>query len=374
MALELRDPYASRATDPAARQVLDPHPATLARRAKLAITWESKNVTRDIAPMLDSLTYIDNLTGLSDELALQLADRDGLWAGDWRPETGDRVTARVEFTDSWFGSKIPSLRLGTFAFDKASLSGPPRRVSLQCQSAPLGTGLRRRKRTKTWRGVTLQQIAQDMADRAGVSLRFNGPVGGRYDKAVQHNKSDLEYLEDLCKDVGRTVKVTESEAGPAIAIFEEHELDGQPSVGTIDLIGGRVYGFLFDADDSARYSEAHIKVFDERIGKVVEQRFPRAGQTIPGLPQNGQTLELKFSASDGAQAAVFAEKMLRSENRFANRGKLSVMGDPGLVAGVTFDLTNAFSFDGKYIITRAEHHAGKGYTVDLDVRRVLEGY
>ena len=66
--------------------------------------------------------------------------------------------------------------------------------------------------------------------------------------------------------------------------------------------------------------------------------------------------------------------MLRAANRFATSGQITTVGDCGLVAGVTFDLKNAFGFDGKFIITRAEHRAVGGYTCVLDVRRCLDGY
>lgn len=369
------DAYAARATDPNAQQTLDPHPKS-GRRVQLAVSWETasvgnaKAIIRDLAPHLTGLNYVDNLSGAADDLSIELEDRDGLWSGDWRPKFGDKVVARLKFNDPWFGSKVTDLRLGTFAHDKISLAGFPRRASLMCVSAPLATALRRRKRTRAWRGVTLKQIAKDIADRASLSLNFDGNEGAKYGHAVQNNKSDLEFLEELCKEVGRTLKVAEG----SIAVFEEHALDGRAASGTIDLIGRKVLGFAFDGDDNGRYGSCHVKCFDPRTGKVIQYQFPPTGKTIPGLDPNGQTLELAISMSDAAEAATRAEKLLRLANKFGTSGKITTTGDPGLVAGVTFDLVNAFSLDGKYIITRAEHKTVGGYTCALSVRRVLEGY
>jgi uncharacterized protein len=248
METRVSDIYATSPADVDAEQVHDPYPdQKTARHTKLAVSWQSKAIARDLAPHLLGLTYTDNLSGAADDLSLELEDKDQLWAGDWRPEFGDTVVARLEVTEAWFGDKVTSLKLGTFAHDKISFRGPPNTVTLQCVSAPLATGLRRRKRTRAWRSVDLKQIAQDVCDRAGMTLDFSGAAGPKFKSAVQNDKSDLEFLEELCKEVARTVKVTES----SIAIYDEAKLDQGDAAGEIDRTGGYVIGWDFDGDDSA---------------------------------------------------------------------------------------------------------------------------
>jgi phage protein D len=369
------DPYQARPVDQDALQVLDPYTAKkVARHTSLAVTWESRAIARDISPDLIALTYVDNLTGAADDLQFEVQDRDSLWSGDWQPETGDVVVARARAA-GWFGfgQPVTELRLGKFAHDKITLTGPPHTVTLAAVSAPIATALRRRKRTRAWRGVTIKQIAQDIADRAQMTLGFDGAEGPKYKHAVQNDKSDLEFLEEECKQIGRSVKVTES----TIQIFQEETLDGRPAAGEIDLIGGYVLdpnGWSFDGDDSARYGSCHVSCFNPTSGKVLKFQFPPNGTTIPGLDPNGQTLELVMSVSDVNHAVDRAKGMLRRANQFGSTGKLNVVGDLGLVAGVPFDLKNAGKFDGKYMITRAEHHLLGGYTTALTVRRCLEGY
>jgi phage protein D len=364
------DPYSSRPFDADADQLLEPYYQKTGRHTKLAVTWQSKAIARDLAPHLLSLTYADNLSGAADDLSLELEDRDGLWSGDWRPQFGDTVVARLE-AEGWFGEDpVTELRLGTFAHDKISLTGPPLVVSLQCVSAPLATGLRRRKRTHSWRGVNLKQIASDIAQRAGLTLEFDGSAGPAYKHALQNDQSDLEFLEEECKQVGRTLKVTESK----IVIYDELKLDAGASVGEIDLKGGHVISWSFDGDDSGRYGSCHVSCTDPRTGKTSHGQFPRDGETVPGLDPNGQTIDLVIGVSDAGGALTRAKALLRNANRFATSGKLTTVGDCGLVAGVIFDLKNAFGFDGKFIITRAGHHPIGGYVCNLDVRRCLEGY
>jgi phage protein D len=343
---------------------------TTARRTTLEVTWQGTDISRDLAPSLVNAGYADNLTGAADDFTLDLEDRAGLWSGPWRPQSGDSVVARLKTATPGWLTGLSDVRLGKFAHDKISISGPPKKVSLSCVSAPLATGLRRRKRTRTWSGVTLKRIAQDIADRAELTLAWDGDAGLKYDRCRQADKSDLEFLEELCKQVGRNLKVTEDQ----VAVFDELARDEAGSVGEISLTGGHVLSWTFDSDDSARYGSCVITFYDPRTGKEQRGQFPPDGKTIAGLDPNGQTLEIRMAVDSIGHAQARAKALLRNANRFATSGRLSVVGDVGLVAGVTFDLTEAFGFEGKFIITKAEHRPVGGYTCELAVRRCLEGY
>lgn len=354
------------------------------RHADLAITWTAKDagsnallalgggsrdITRELGDSLLSFSYTDNLTGAADDLSLEVEDRAELWSGDWQPQHGDKVEATIT-SEPWL-TDVKTLRVGTFAHDKITLAGPPARVSIKAISAPLATGLRRTKRTRSWRKATLYDIAADIADRAGVDLDWIGSDGETYKQRVQQNKSDLEFLEELCAEVGRAVKVAESaqRAGRfAIIIFPEAERDSTAPVGEIDLRGGNVLSWSFDADDSARYGSCHIKFFDPRSGKTVEAQYTDPDHV------DGQTLEVRLPVDARGQALEICKGKLRQANRFAAAGHLDVVGDPGLVAGVTFDLANAGGLSGRFIITKATHRPVGGYVCSLDVRRCVEAF
>ncbi len=363
----------------------------------IAITWLTKDggpdalldfggaprdITKDIAPHLLSLAYTDNLTGAVDDLSLELEDREGLWSGDWRPAFGDRVQARIT-ADPWL-TDVKSLLCGDFSHDKISLSGFPKRASIKAVSAPLASGLRRTKRTRAWSGVTLFQIASDIAARASVGLQWIGEdKGTTYRKREQKDKTDLEFLEEECREVGRALKVTQTPIGGnhqfSIVIFREEDQDATDPVGDLSLIGGHVLGWSFDSADAMRYGNAHLKFSDPHTGKLTSGEFPPVGTSrdariAMGLDPDGQTIEVRLAAEDKGHAIDICKGRLRAANNFANTGSLTVKGDPGLVAGVTFNLTDAFGFDGKFIITKAEHRVAPGYTCTLDVRRTIGGY
>ena len=75
------------------------------------------------------------------------------------------------------------------------------------------------------------------------------------------------------------------------------------------------------------------------------------------------------------EAKALAEKNLRLHNKFCRQARFLLPGDTNLVAGVNVMLKGWGGYDGKYIIKQAVHKLdGSGYTTQISLRMVLEGY
>ncbi len=91
--------------------------------------------------------------------------------------------------------------------------------------------------------------------------------------------------------------------------------------------------------------------------------------------KNNQQLEVSAKVGSIAEAKVLAEKRLRLHNKYEKTAAFTLPGDPDIVAGVTVMLSDWGAFDGKYIIKQARHSVDdNGYSVQIKLRRVLEGY
>lgn len=88
----------------------------------------------------------------------------------------------------------------------------------------------------------------------------------------------------------------------------------------------------------------------------------------------GKTLEVNEQVKSIAEAERLAKKKLREKNCEEFTGSFSFLGNPELLAAVNVQLEGYGAFDGKYIITKATHDIGNGYTTNIDVRRCLNGY
>ena len=333
---------------------------SLARRTEVEVTWLGVAITDEIAPFLTGVTVADPMSGAVNDLSLDLQDRDGKWSGDWRPHLGDAAEVRIK-AEAWL-TGVDSINFGTFAHDSASFSGPPNKVSIKCVSASLATGLRRHRKNRKWTSAPLEQMAQDIADAAGLDLYYNAPAVN-HGRREQKDQSDLDFLSQECTEAGFALKVGDGK----IVIFEERAREQLPPVGTISLSGGHVLGWSFEDSSTDHYGRCRVSCTKARTGKKIEGTFRDPGD-------EGPTLEVKRAVSTQAEAEAIAKGLLRSANRGGSKGQLTVIGDPGFFGGAVFDLTDARSFDGRYIVTKATHNVTGGYTCTLDVRRVLEGY
>ena len=133
------------------------------RQVKPKIVYSKKDITKDLAPYLLSLTYTDYAHGKADDLELRLADPEKLWLSDWYPVKGDKIEASLEVEGV-------TLRCGMFEVDKIEVGGPPGEITIRAQSAIITKDLRLTKRTKAWENTSLQAISQEIANRAGLTL------------------------------------------------------------------------------------------------------------------------------------------------------------------------------------------------------------
>lgn len=87
-----------------------------------------------------------------------------------------------------------------------------------------------------------------------------------------------------------------------------------------------------------------------------------------------QRLEIYEKVSTAEEALALAEKRLRYANKFGKTASFTFPGMPILCAGVTVDLEGWGSWDGRYFCYQAKHTVSGGYTTQVSLRKVLEGY
>lgn len=73
-----------------------------ARHAEIAVAFEGVDITADIRPYLLGLTYTDSEDDESDDLCIDLVDRDAVWLCDW---LGATVEAASRSTGAYAGTK-----------------------------------------------------------------------------------------------------------------------------------------------------------------------------------------------------------------------------------------------------------------------------
>lgn len=336
---------------------------SLARRARLTITYQNKDITQDIAPYLKSFEYTDNAEDKSDEIQITLEDREMLWMGDWYPEKGASVSAEIIVTD---GDNEQRLPCGTFEIDEIESTGPPNEVKIKAVSVPFSSGIRQDKQNKPWENVTLSAIAGDVAKRAELQLFFDSNDDTKFDRVDQVNQADLPFLQALCQRSGHSLKVT----GKKLVVYDQEKYENQTSVLTLKKGIDNIKSYSFATKNLSTYKDATVKYNDARTGKTHKGEF-----TAPNVAK-GPTLVVNERVSSDGEAEKLAKKRLRQKNKDENTASIPLaFGDVRLVGGVNINVEGFKVHDGKYAVTSAKHSvSNNGYDTAIEIRKCLEGY
>ena len=341
-----------------------------ARRCLVIIKYNDKDISTDLQQYLKNVSYTDNMSGEADDLQLTLEDKAGLWQSVWMPEKGATLDVSVKLIN-WQGIGEQVVRFGLFEIDEITSSGMPSEVQIKAVSVPDNNNLRGAERTRSWEKAELERIANDIATEAGLTLYYDvkeyNPV---IDRAEQTEQSDLSFLYKLCADHGLALKICDKqviifdeadyEAAEAVALVPKPKASySASSLKVLDML--KSYSLRSKVRDV--YRSCHVKYQDSSTKQKIEATFTAPDKQI------GKTL-----VDSIADAERLAKKKLREKNSDEVTGSLSFLGNPELAAAVNIQLRGFGAFDGKYIITKAQHDIGDGYTTSIDVRRCLDGY
>ena len=332
-----------------------------ARRARVQILCQG----RDISRFATDFSYTDNYDR-TDDISLTLADRDKRWAGEWFPETGETIEAEIQLFDWDRTGDDRSLPLGAFEIDSIGFSGA---VAINAVAAPITSSICSEKKNRTWKDISLKSIAEDMAGGAALKLMYKTKTNPFYDVADQNGKSDLAFLEELCKSDGLCLKVSARQ----LIVFEEAMFEAEPSRLTIQEGVSPIIDFpVFRRNAIEVYKACEIAHFDPKTDKTYVGFFQ-----APDVGKVGHTLKLREqfnSESDDMSLDRKAKARLREKNKNEWTCSLRMHGDIVYFTGINADVIGWHRFDGKYHITSCSHSLGSGYAASLNLRRCLEGY
>ena len=349
----------------------------LARRAAVGISFAGTDITKSIKPYLKAFTYTDNEADEADDIQIQLHDRDTIWMEKWLNEAIDAASAAklkidsVIVRENWRGDgKDAVLPCGECELDTVDYSLPPAVITIKGTSLPFSAQIRQTKKNKAWENTTLSAIANELAGANGMTCMYESANDPFYKRVEQVDASDIDFLSRLCHDAGISLKATNS----IIVLFDQATYEAKGAVITVRRGDGSYTKCkLTVGAPDAQYSSCRVSYVDPSTGKCIEATAKIEDYNADA--KNNQQLEVKARVSSKDEAKALAEKHLRLHNKYTKSATFTMPGNPALVAGVTVMLEGWGGWDGKYIITQAKHTVSdSGYTTQIKLRRVLEGY
>lgn len=287
--------------------------------------------------------------GPSTVLKIQAA----ITAMNWKGDGGDTV-----------------LDCGQFELDSVQVTGPPSLITLKATSLPYTSQIRQTKKSKAWEAYTLSGIANEMAGANGMTCLYLSAQDPYYERVEQYKTSDIAFLSDLCHDAGISLKASNN----ILVLFDQVDYESKGAVLTLQRGAGGYEKYTLGVGSAdSLYSSCRVR-YTTPEGKLIEG--VAKVEDYKEDAKNNQQLEVTAKVANAAEAKALAEKLLRLHNKYSRDATFTLPGNPGVVAGITVELKGWGGWNGKYIVKQASHtvDGDGGYTTQIKLRRVLEGY
>jgi phage protein D len=322
------------------------------RKPVFFLEYEQKDITAYISPFVLSVTYTDHEHGKSDEVDIQIEDREHLWKSSWYPAKGDALTLKIGYEGEGL------LPCGGFEIDELELSAPPDIISLK----GLGTNIKkalRQENTKAYENKSLKQIASEIASNHGFEL-----VGEIKDikvkRITQKQERDIAFLKRIAEDYGYVFKITDGK----LVFYEIEKLESANTVFVIDRKD--LISFSLRDKTHELYKACSVSYHDPKSKRLITHTVKADGIV------KGDTFKINERCENKEQAIAKAKAALSRKNGLQTEGSVAVIGNPKLVAGVNLEIAGLYTLNGKYHIKSSKHTIDRsaGYKTELEVKRI----
>lgn len=315
-----------------------------ARKAVPSLSFNGKNVSTKLADYLESVSCEDVASGSSDSIDITLQNIDMKWMNQWYPTKGDKISGSITFQDWNKDGEHLKLDCGTFILDEVKFSGGPLKVSLGGVAIPANESFKVRERTKTWKNVTIKNIANEIAKRYGLSLSYSGPTI-TIASIEQSDKTDSAFLYDLCKKYGLSMKVFNNK----IVIYDQTQQEKKAAVTTITR-----ESFIDDEWDytdsiEGTYTGARISYKSGEDNEEISVFLGLKAENAAG----SRVLNITEVAEDYDTAYYMAAAQVNQSNEDATTISGKIWANPKICAGICVTISGMGKADGKYFVDKS---------------------
>lgn len=231
------------------------------------ILIDGKPISTAFYGALISLTVTDELGVESDEVEIVLDEG----AGEWEvPDAGAIIEVRMGLLE------LGLVRMGTFAKDAASGSGPVAELTIAGTATDLGSPIRQ-PQTRSWEAVTLQDVVDTLAGEAGLRSIVSEEIAGTpYPFIAQRAESGLHLLTRLSRPLDAVAKAADGRLMVA-KLGTDTDAAGAPLVPEI-VTRSQLEGWTWSEEERGKYVCVKARHRDAGSGQEIEVK---AGDGTP---------------------------------------------------------------------------------------------
>ena len=306
-----------------------------------------------IAERATAFSYTDVAGGQSDSVSVTLSDIGKEWMGSLMPKRGASLGAEIILTDWGSGEGKDSFDCGTFVLDDISFSGRPLCCVLGGVSVPAMDDFKSLPVTNTWEKTTLEEIASQIAARAGVSLYYEADTI-KIAEVEQNQQTDSAFLYSLCEKYGLAMKVYNHK----IVIFDIVRYEEKGAV-------------LIIKETDANSWSVNTTIDGTYTGVSLNYTDPDTENTIKvTMGSAGRMFAINTQASSQYDAELQAAAKVNAANRGIQTMEITIRANPKIVASHCIMISGFENFDGKYYVDKVKHSIGNGYTMQISAHKV----
>lgn len=336
-----------------------------ARRAVPDLHFNGKDVNTSLADYLESFSYDDVASGASDTIALTVYNENMKWMKAWLPKKGDRITAKIKFTDWNQEGDNRNLDCGDFLLDSMKMSGGPLTADLEGISLPTDSSIKTTNRTKTWKNTTIKQIGAEIAKKYGLKYTYDGP-NHAIESLEQTDRSDSDFLYELAKKYGLGMKIYKTK----IILYGKNEYEAKSSVLTLhrsDFIGDD-WEWTDTLEHTYTGGRCSYKSNNSKKKSSTDKEisiYVGSGENAAGA----RTLKVSEQAANESDAIAIIQAAVNNANEKACTLTGTVWANPKLVAGIVITLEGFGKADTKYFVdevkTKVDPRSGTTQSITL---------
>ena len=324
---------------------------------EVLITYNGKDITRDLRPYLISFTFTDNSGGKADDISLTLQDAKGLWLRDWVPAKSDVITASI-----LKGTR--SLPCGSFSVDQVDYAFPPRTLSIKAVSSDITKQSVFQVKTRVWENTTLTDVCSEIAGNNGLLLYLEAEGDYPIERLDQVRQSDLDFLRELCEGYDWSIKTQKD----TLIVYDTGARENLEPALNIDADDASLLNARFTSKSARVYRKARVRYHDPVRDETYDEDYD-------DYDEEGSERDLDISAyvESKGDAKRLAQKSLTQVNRREITGSITLTGRTDIAAGVTVMLSGFGMFSGRHFITKVTHKVdASGFTTTIEVGQPKE--
>lgn len=308
---------------------------------------------KKIAEQATAFSYTDVASGQSDSVSIALQDIGKEWMGKLMPKRGASLGIKIILTNWGSGEGKESFDCGTFVLDDISFSGRPLSCVLGGVSVPAMDDFKSLPVTNTWEKTTVQDIASQIADRAGVFLHYDADTI-QIAEIEQSKQTDSAFLYSLCEKYGLAMKVYNHK----IVIFDIVKYEEKDAVLTIEETDTNSWSFNTTVDGT--YTGVNLDYTDPDMEDTIKVT----------MGSQGRMYAINTQASGQYDAELQAAAKVNAANRGIQTMEITMRANTGIVASHCVMISGFGEFDGKYYVDEIKHSLAKAYTMQLSIHKV----